>query len=255
MNAQKLTKEIILTLKALMKKKGLKYSELAKHLNLSVPAIKRIMTAEEIPFSRVIGVCEFLGLQLEDVLQIQNANVSGLFYFNQEQEEFFAKNPSFLAYFFELYNGKKSPAEIEKKHKITKSSTDKYLKKLTQLGLVSLDSNQKLKIHASGVISWSDHGPLGNTFSRQMIISFSKWATDKITEPGKMLVELHGWSLTEENYRDFKKEYKDLTIKYRQISSYNRKILEKDSFSNISVMTIADDWDEKMFHDVHEIGI
>lgn len=255
MDAQQFTKEIISTLKSLIKKKGLKYSDLAQHLNLSVPAIKRVMTADEIPFSRVLGICEFLGIELEDVFKILNSNTAGLFFFSQTQEEFFSQNPSYLAYFFELYNERLLPSEIEKKHALSKKSTEKYLKKLEQLGLINFDKSRRLKILARGVVSWSDHGLLGNSFSRQMILSFSKWATDKLTNPGKMTVELHGWSLTAENYADFKKEYGELATKYRQISSYNRKIMREGHFSNLSVMTIADEWEEKMFREVHEIGI
>lgn len=249
----KRTREIIGIIRSLMKSQSKSYQDLASHLHLSLASIKKIMTGSEIPLTRLLSICEFLGLELQELIQLTESADAGLYFFTEEQEKYFARNPSCLAFLFELYNAKLSPVQIQKKHKLSLRSVNHYLKKLQQMDLIAVNSKNQVRVKVKGVISWSDHGVLGSTFSRQMALEFAKWAGAKITEPGVMFLQLYGWSLTPSNYEDYKREYMDLANKYRQISSYNRKILKESQYDNYSIMELADIWDEKMFSDVRDL--
>lgn len=243
---------VLEALKILLKQQKKNYRALARHLGLSVPSVKRAMNSPDTPLSRIEEIGEFLGLGLFEVLELARRESSSDFHFTPEQERFFASNPHYFAYFDEVVQT--SPAEIEKKHGISRRSTHLYLKKLESLGLVELHPGDKVKTAVRGQIIWDDHGPLGKTLSREMIRNMAERALGKIGSPGDMQLELWGWKLTPKEFQQYKHESRELGKRYSAISSFNGRTKNKNATLRPSAICIADDWDDPFQLKVIEIG-
>jgi DNA-binding Xre family transcriptional regulator len=244
-------KAILRIAKKLLKDQRLSYRDLAKHWHLSLPAVKAAMNSENLPLSRVLSLCDLLSVSMSDLLSIVKREAGKEFRFTQEQEEFFSKNPTYLSYLFEL--SKKSPAEIEAAHKISPKSSRKYLKTLEKMDLVKILPDDQVKSKVRGPVLWSDHGPLGATFSKAMLLQFASWAAKKITSPEKMYLELHGWTLTPEQYREYQREYRTMAARYRDVSALNRQTLPKEKQEEISFLVLGDYWECPMFREIKEL--
>lgn len=236
--------------KKLLKQKKISYQDVAKHWHLSLPAVKAAMNSRNLPLSRLLSLCDLLEISMKDLLAITQRDIGKEFRFTEEQEIFFSKNPTYMSYLFEI--SCKSIEEIECLHKISRKSSKQYLKVLEKMGLIQI-MGEKVKSKINGPVLWSDHGPLGETFSKVMILQFAKWAADKITNPKDMYVQLHGWKLTPEQYKEYQKENRRLTDKFRDVSSLNKEILPKNQQETISVMILGDYWDCPTFTEIKEL--
>jgi transcriptional regulator with XRE-family HTH domain len=245
------TIEVLQTIKNLLDERGLSYSTLAKHLNLSLSSVKRLMNSQDISLGRIIAICDLIGVDLQEVLRLQSEQSDGLFTFTEDQEQYFAKAPHFLAYLYELA-ANADPGQIEKKWNISKSSTKKYLGILQSLGLTTI-SDGKVILKFKGTFSWNDNGTLGRTFSKLQIMNFSKHVTHQLGLPNNMLIEFSSWVLTESNFSELKGDLKILSKKFRQLSRFNTKSIAKDQLARYTFVGMADRWYKAPYRTVIEI--
>jgi hypothetical protein len=243
---------VLEALKVLLKQQKQNYRALARHLKISVPSVKRAMNSASTPLSRIEEIASFLGLSLFEVLELARRESVENFHFTKEQEEFLAAHPHYFAYFDEVIRN--SPAEIEKKHGISRRSTLLYLKKLERLGLLELHPGDVVKHRVRGQIIWDDHGALGKTFSRAMVKNMAARAVEKIGDPGSIFLELSGWKLSLEEYKDFQRSYTELTKRYQALSSFNKRARNKNASVSVSAVMIADEWKDPFQLRVTEIG-
>jgi transcriptional regulator with XRE-family HTH domain len=248
MKPQLETERLVATLKQLMKKQGYRYQDLAAALKLSLPTVKRVLSGADISLERLLAICGWLGISLSDLVEMSKSSEAELFRFTEDQEKFFSSNPSYLAYLYSLYSGKLSPSEIQRKYNLSPVSTRKYLRQLEKLGLIELLTPDRVRVLIRGVITWDDRGVLGRTFSTRMIRQLCERA---ISSDSKHLhTILMGWTLTEENYQEMKKEFSDLAAKYRQVSKLNSKLKNREQMIFISFVAIADAWDDEIFRTI-----
>jgi hypothetical protein len=210
------------------------------------------MNSPALPLNRLVAICDFLEMPLADLLQAVRRHHSEEFHFTREQEEFFASHPHFLAYFFAVIEN--SPAEIERIHGISRKSTFIYLSKLESMGLLELHPGDKVKHRVRGPVVWSDHGILGQTNSRIYVLEFAAHAAGKIAKPERMILELQGWRLTPEEFEEYKREYRQLADRYREISSFNKRVRPKNGVLTIAAMLLADEWDPPHHRAIKEIA-
>ena len=245
------TAEILETIKKLLDERGLSYGMLAKHLNLSLSSVKRLMNSDEISLGRIIAICDLIGVELQDVLRLQAEQTDGLFTFTEEQEQYFSKAPHFLAYLYELA-AKSDPSQIEKKWNISKRSTKKYLDALHALGLIHI-SGEKVVLKFKGTFSWNDNGTLGKAFSKLQIMNFSKHVTHQLGLPNNLAIEFSSWTLTENNFSELQSDLKVLYKKFRQLSRFNTKSMPKDRLERYTFVAMADRWYKAPYRTVIEI--
>lgn len=245
------TTVLLETVKALLRKKGVTYGALAKELGLSLPAVKRTMNSPAIPLGRLEAICDVIGISLADAATLARGSGHENFYFTEAQERFFAREPHYLAYLFEVLE--LSPAEIEKKHGISPKSTRRYLRKLEELGLLEVHPGDKIKTQIRGAVFWDDDGILGATFSRSMLRNISAHAEKKLGAPGDLHLAMHGWNLNALQYTEFRREYEELARKYRDLSTFNRKALGRRDTKYVSAMFVSDYWEDPFFREVKEL--
>ncbi len=159
--------------KSLLKKKGITYEELAESLECSVPTVKRILGPEELTLTRLLELCEIVEIDLGELEALTKDTVAADANFTDQQQQFLAKNPSYLSYLFRLFGGE-TPKQIAEKHKLTQRSTDKYLIGLEKNELIHVTGKQKVKPAFKSLPHFGD-GPLGRLYFEAFIGSAAKF--------------------------------------------------------------------------------
>jgi transcriptional regulator with XRE-family HTH domain len=76
-----------------LKKQDLRYSDLAEHLNLSLAAVKKIMTEGDFKLSRMESIASWLGFTLLEALQIIDNESYAKSFLTPSQEKILANDP------------------------------------------------------------------------------------------------------------------------------------------------------------------
>lgn len=247
------TPSMIKAIKLLLKEKDFTYSDLANHLGLSLPAVKRAMNQADVSLDRVLKICELLNVDLLELIEVASDPESNAHRFTQAQENFFAQNPHYLAYFFEVHHNHLQPLEIEKKHKISTRSSLKYLTKLESFGLLRREKDKRIHSCVAPSIHWDDHGPIGRVFSHSMLKEMSERVMKKIKNGESTNLFLNGWHLQPRELEAFLKEITEMQNRYRQISVFNRRQRSKSQLGFFSFAAMVDKRDAMIFETVKEL--
>ncbi len=164
--------QVMEALKKLMKVKGILYKDLAQHLGLSVPSVKRLFSQGDLTLSRFHQICQFLGMEMGEVFKLAEANKEALLgKLTLEQEEYLARKPQRLSYLELLMEGMK-PLQIEKEFKIDSLRTTKILSDLEKWGLIKWLPGNKVQLLITSSIQVSPHGSLRNILQEKGVKSF-----------------------------------------------------------------------------------
>jgi transcriptional regulator with XRE-family HTH domain len=137
-------------IKKRLKEKRITYQQIADNLGVSLLTIKRQLNADDIAFVKLVSLCDAAGLSLTEILSdIEDTKVQHTS-FTEEQDLAFCENECLFHYFAELFFNKKSPQKIQSEYHLTQVSTHRYLRKLEDIGLISLSvkGNASLLVEA-----------------------------------------------------------------------------------------------------------
>lgn len=138
-----------------LKKKGIKYQQVAELMGTSEVTVKRMLNGTSISLSRIMHLAEILELELDQLFGGQSKYKAKHSFFTKEQDSAFFQNPKLWSYFVELFFNRKSPEDIEKQHGLTPLSTYQYLKHLEAIQLIELEPNNNFKVLVSAPIGFS----------------------------------------------------------------------------------------------------
>lgn len=243
-------KLVLNKIQELLKARGVTYLVLAKYLELSHPALKRIFSKQQITFENLIKICAYLNVSLSDLFyEVEQENLKA-FRFTTEQEDFFAEHPNYLSYFYQM-RAKKTPAQIQALYVLSDKSSAKYLKKLKSFNLLKIvDGNYVNNITLP--ICWEDDGPLGRVFSIRMIDELVSRATTNEVSPHKPFLDLKNFVFSKTQYEDYLSDIKRLTEKYQSISTQNSRLKRKTNIS-LSSLFVLGERQFNLFEDIPEI--
>ncbi len=170
MSGQK--KLVIDSLKKILKSKGITYEMLAKKLELSLPAVKTMLSKEDMTLSRLEHICEVMNIKMTDVFRLVETVYEGVpEELSLDQENYFAKNPARFAYLDLLLNGM-TIKQIETQFKLSTAQTAKILRDLEKVGVIDWLSDTKIKLKVSSDLRLNPKGPLRTLYGEVAIKSF-----------------------------------------------------------------------------------
>lgn len=122
-------------LKALLRKSGRTYTDVASMLGVSLPTVGRFMSKGDISLETLARVCQWLGISLHDLTQ--SARAEGVPAFpDPRQDAYFEAEPKAYLYLRLLARGANA-REIGKRFGISPETGRNYRRRLEELGLVS----------------------------------------------------------------------------------------------------------------------
>lgn len=217
------TQPVLDALKELLRERGFSYSTIADRLGVSLPTVKRLLNKSSIPLDKLLEVCRLAEVSLETVLERAQVMAPRHTEFTKEQDELFASRPGTLSFFSELFHQRRRPSEIARRHKLSKVSTERYLKLLEGVGLLERLPGNKVKFLVSP--------PLGFSPKSKMLQRLQSEFMERITNEvvlgeekgtkGRFAV-MKPLRLTEKEYRGFVEELMQVVDRYSFLSESPR---------------------------------
>ena len=158
--------DLIDAAKRLLKARGLTYHDVAAHLELSVPSVKRLFSRGTFSLQRLERLCQLLDVSLFDLARMarpEDTHASSVL--SIEQEEALADDPALLAFFYLVLNGW-SPDEISRRHHLDRRRRARLLRELNRLRLAESRPDGSLKCLTARRVAWRPRGPVRQAYER-----------------------------------------------------------------------------------------
>lgn len=205
--------QIIITLKKTLKAKGIKYIDVAKHLCMSESSIKRQFTQGDISLNRLEKICELIGIEIVDLLelvQLQSMQVEQL---SVQQERKIVSDTKLMLVTVLVLNNL-SFEEIYEIYNFEKAELIKLLLQLERINLIHLNPDNKIKPLISRTFEWQANGPIQRYFENHIQDDFFDC---QFTKAGEIRVVINGMLSTSSN-QTLQKKIKQLTQGFNDLA-------------------------------------
>lgn len=231
-----------------MKRRKLKYRDLARTLDLSIPSIKRLMSQGDISATRLTQIANWLGLNFFELCRQAHSFGRDNQRYTLRQEEFLAANP-LSAYIFIRLMTECTVKEIAHRLDMDLDQIRPHLLKLDKIGLVTYWSDVDCKVKQNGPFLWKANGPLEKTYIRRFAEVIVKKSLEHVKSNRFDPDDERDFALPFEFYahestlREMQAELKMVLNKYRSKSRIDRQIYKSKDLVPISglISTILQD--------------
>lgn len=177
----KQSQAIHIALKKIMRSRGRTYAQAARVLKLSEASIKRLISRSELSLERLELLCDWLGVEIADVVA-QSAEARPLVtQLDPKQEEELLRDPALLLVAFLALN-RWSEAEILQIFSFTKPTLLQKLRRLERLGLIELMPFDRIKLRTARNFAWRKDGPIQKYFAERVLPEFLATRFDQAGE-------------------------------------------------------------------------
>jgi transcriptional regulator with XRE-family HTH domain len=167
MMAEKVTEQrqrsgLFASLKQVLKAQGIRYKDLAEKMNTSEPTIKRLFSEQDCKLSRLMEVCEVLGISFTELVDLATNQPISPSALSLETEQVLASRPGLMSFFMLLISEFDFESIIEH-NQISKHDGYLYLRELEKLELIRLRQDDSYYFLVNRPILWRLDGPLHST--------------------------------------------------------------------------------------------
>jgi DNA-binding Xre family transcriptional regulator len=168
-------------MKRLMRSQGRTYAQAARILELSEASMKRLFSRSELSLERIEALCDWLGVEISDVVALSSEVMPVLTQLDERQEAELLRDPALLLTAFLTLN-RWTEAEILEIFRFKKIELMQRLRRLERLGLIELMPFDRIKIRAARNFSWRKDGPIQKYFAEKVLPEF---LATRFDEPGE----------------------------------------------------------------------
>ncbi len=216
--------KIIQTLKKTLKSHGIKYVDVAKHLNISESSIKRQFTQGDISLSRLEKILLLVNLELSDLLELVHLESMQLEQLTVAQEKKIVSNTKLLLITISVMNNL-SFNDIYDLYDLEEAELIKFLLQLEKINLISLKPGNKIKTLVSRTFQWQKNGPIQRYFENHIQDDFFDC---QFVNAGELRIVINGMVSNSSNQTIHKKmqqlaqNFNDLAYKDQNIGLQSR---------------------------------
>jgi transcriptional regulator with XRE-family HTH domain len=146
-------------LKQVLKAQGLRYKDLAEKMNTSEPTIKRLFAEQDCKLSRLMDVCEAVGISFTELVELAAQQTICPTQLSLETEQVLASKPGLMSFFMLLVSEFDIDFIIER-NQLTQQDGYLYLRELEKLELLRLRQDDSYYFLINRPILWRLDGPL-----------------------------------------------------------------------------------------------
>jgi len=162
---------LIQALKQLLKDQNITYKMLAKQLDLSEASVKRMFANSQMSLERIDAICDFLGIEIADLLQKMQHMSKRISQLTVEQEKKIISDRKLCLVTVCVINHW-TFEEMLNYYNLTKHECIRYLAELDKLKLIELLPKNKIKLLISPRFSWIPNGPLQKFFQQYILTDY-----------------------------------------------------------------------------------
>jgi transcriptional regulator with XRE-family HTH domain len=161
------TTALINTLKRTLKAHGKTYVDVGRALELSEASVKRLFSREDFSLERLDRICQLIGIEITDLVELMNAEQRQLEQLTLEQEQELVDDKTLLAVAICALN-KWTMDEIVSFYDITEGQCFQKLARLDKLKLIDLLPHNRIKILVAPNFRWQENGPIQKLFQERL---------------------------------------------------------------------------------------
>ncbi len=180
--------ELVAALKRLLKAQGITYAVLAKRLDLSEAAVKRMFSQQALSLLRLEQVCDVLDIGLSELAAEAHQGHPVLAELAIEAEQALIDDQSLLLALYLVIN-RWTQAEVLEKYRFTLPQWTLLLARLDRMGVIELQPGNRYRVRTARNFRWRSDGPMQQFFRTRLLPEFFR---REFTGPGESLVLLSG---------------------------------------------------------------
>ena len=166
-----LSTRIVATLKRALKARGMTYRELAERLSLSESAVKHMFSTGNFSLRRLDAVCDVLALDLDDLVNLAEAQQPRIDELSAEHEREIVADPRLLLICYCLVNYWQFD-EIIARYDIDRADGIRYLRRLDRMNVIELLPGDRVRLLASPNFKWRPGGAMERYFTERVQADF-----------------------------------------------------------------------------------
>ncbi|MZI91852.1 helix-turn-helix domain-containing protein [Vibrio sp. CAIM 722] len=220
-------------IKRLLKTKSISYKHLGDYLSVSEKTITRSLNGhQELSLERLSSICALLNMQLSDLLNLAEKNMSKIHYFNDKQDLAMSENPEI----YKLLHGVFSEQNIEVlAQERGKSIAEMYLalRDLEKLDLITIGTNNTCRLCVPKYIAFRPNSRYAKKIKNATMSALLESCCQEITADTTTL-KFVSVELTEEEYMTFREDIRNYLL--RLVRDQYKKIDDPRSSYTIGIM-------------------
>ena len=165
------TRQIVDSVKRVLKQRGLTYRDLAQQLELSESTVKQMFANANFNLHRLDRICDILDTDIQNLLTIASEHEGRLHSLTVEQESALISEEKLLIVAYCLVTHW-SLEEILQRYQINETEIITLLAKLDRMGLIELQPNNRVRLLISNNFKWQINGPIEKYFRTQVQTEF-----------------------------------------------------------------------------------
>jgi transcriptional regulator with XRE-family HTH domain len=154
-------------LKRYLKAQGVTYAQVAARVGLSESSVKRLFASQTFTLQRLEEICNAVGLEIADLVELMNERREFLTELTPEQEETLLGDTKLLLMTYLLINGWSLP-EIVASFTIDMPEAERLLVRLHRAKIIELLPFNRVKLLTARNFKWRKNGPVQKFFETQV---------------------------------------------------------------------------------------
>lgn len=211
--------QVVAELKRTLKERGLTYADVAKALDLSVASVKRLFSTGEFTLARVDQICELVGLELSELLELMQERARPANKLTLAQEEEIVADPKLFLVTWLVVNGARYE-DIVKDYRLTERELLRYLIRLDRLKIIELKPLNKVRVLVSRHFAWHAGGPVQKYIHQRLLKEF---LAAHFVEPQDEFI-FHGASVTQTALGQLKRVLQNASRECAEIMDRDRNV-------------------------------
>jgi transcriptional regulator with XRE-family HTH domain len=158
------TRQLLSTLKRVLKARGLNYGDVATALGLSEPSVKRVFSNGRITVERLSALCGLVDMTLAELTQEATASVPRLGRLTEKQEAELVSDPGLLLVAVCALNHWRV-SDIVARYRFDEAQCLRHLLRLDHMRLIDLLPGNRIRINVTRDFDWLPGGPIERQFA------------------------------------------------------------------------------------------
>lgn len=173
------SRQLIDTLKRLLKSRGITYAVAASKLGLSEASVKRVFSERTFTLKRLDEFCSVLEIDVFELARLARGRDAEVREMTEKQEEALAQDAALLGVFYLLLS-EWTAEDILAHYEMPRTSLVRLLAKLDRLGLIELFPGDRLRLRVPKRLRLHAGGPIHRVHGKRVIESFTAAEFDRI---------------------------------------------------------------------------
>jgi DNA-binding Xre family transcriptional regulator len=238
------TQQLIDTLKQALKTQKKTYADVAAVLTLSEASVKRLFGDKNLSLLRLEQICQLLGMEISDLVQLMNQRAQHISQLTREQEEEIAGDRILLLVTVCALN-RWTLDEVLGFFRISQPDAIRCLARLDRLKIIDLLPGNRIKLLISTNFHWLENGPIQQLFRSRLQDDFFNSRFDRQTE---RLLVVNGM-LSRQSNAVLQKKMERLAREFDELNDEDAG-LPLDQRHGVTMVVAMSDWRFGLFADL-----